>query len=356
MTRLTMRSLARVDQHGLQLHRLTQAILRDCHTPAQAAATRACAEAILAASNPGDPERSRHLAPVGAANAARDGRRPCRRGQPALRKLACDACGYLIARRDIRTCHDCPTSCVSSGVSGSATTMSMCWRLHTTSPGRSGLMGRYVEARELARDILDRSAAFSVMTIPRLCAPRITWSRPARRGRGAGCPRPGPGHPGPPPPAPGRGPPRHLVLRSKPGRQLHDVGEVQAARDLAQDTLDRRRRLLGEDHLDTLPSAKGLAAKLRELGEVQAARDLDQDTLDRRRRVLGEDHPSTLSSAHNLAADLRELGEVQAARDLDQDTLDRRRRVLGEDHPDTLATATSLARDLRALSEPDDEL
>jgi hypothetical protein len=43
---------------------------------------------------------------------------------------------------------------------------------------------------------------------------------------------------------------------------------------------------------------------------VQAARDLDQDTLDRRRRVLGEDHPHTLSSANNLAADLRELGVV----------------------------------------------
>ena len=68
---------------------------------------------------------------------------------------------------------------------------------------------------------------------------------------------------------------------------------------------------------------------------MQAARDLDQDTLDRRRRVLGQDHPDTLTAAHNLATDLRELGEVQAARDLDQDTLDRRRRVLGQDHPDT---------------------
>ena len=104
-----------------------------------------------------------------------------------------------------------------------------------------------------------------------------------------------------------------------------------------------RRRVLGEDHPDTLASANNLAVDLRDLGEVQAARDLDQDTLDRRRRVLGEDHPDTLASASNLAADLRELGEVQAARDLDQDTLDRRRRVLGEDHPDTLASANNLA-------------
>jgi hypothetical protein len=49
---------------------------------------------------------------------------------------------------------------------------------------------------------------------------------------------------------------------------------------------------------------------LRELGELAAARDLDQDTLTRRRRVLGEDHPDTVSSVHSLAAALRELGEA----------------------------------------------
>jgi hypothetical protein len=90
------------------------------------------------------------------------------------------------------------------------------------------------------------------------------------------------------------------------------------------------------------------------LGEVQAARDLDHDTLERRRRVLGEDHPHTLNSAHNLATDLRALGDVQAARDLDHDTLVRRRHILGEDHPDTLNSAHNLATDLRALGEASD--
>jgi len=76
-------------------------------------------------------------------------------------------------------------------------------------------------------------------------------------------------------------------------------------------------------------------------------------TLDRRRRVLGEDHPETLDSAYNLTVYLRRLGDVRAARDLDQDTLDRRRRVLGEDHPETLSSAHNLAADLLALDEPD---
>jgi hypothetical protein len=94
-----------------------------------------------------------------------------------------------------------------------------------------------------------------------------------------------------------------------------------------------------------------VAADLRALGETQAARDLDEDTLARRRRVLGDNHPCTLDSACNLAADLRALGETQAARDLDEDTLARRRRVLGDNHPCTLDSACNLAADLRALGE-----
>jgi hypothetical protein len=45
----------------------------------------------------------------------------------------------------------------------------------------------------------------------------------------------------------------------------------------------------------------------RSLGDHQAARDLDDDTLNRR-RVLGDDHPDTLISTDNLAKDRRALG------------------------------------------------
>src|SRR6266704_145798 len=115
-------------------------------------------------------------------------------------------------------------------------------------------------------------------------------------------------------------------------------GEYQAARELGEDTLARRRRVLGEDHPDTLTSADNLAFSLQGV-RGQAARELGEDTLARRRRVLGEDHPDTLTSADNLAMILGRVGEEQAARELAEDILARRRRVLGEDHPDTLAAA-----------------
>jgi hypothetical protein len=59
-------------------------------------------------------------------------------------------------------------------------------------------------------------------------------------------------------------------------------------------------------------------AQPRRLGlrEHEQARALDEDTLARRRRILGEDHPYTLASASNLARDLAQLGEHEQARAL----------------------------------------
>ena len=47
----------------------------------------------------------------------------------------------------------------------------------------------------------------------------------------------------------------------------------------------------------TLTSADNLAMSLHAAREHQGARELDEDTLARRRRVLGDDHPETMGSA-----------------------------------------------------------
>jgi hypothetical protein len=60
---------------------------------------------------------------------------------------------------------------------------------------------------------------------------------------------------------------------------------------------------------------------LAALGEHEQARALHEDTLARRRRVLGDDHPDTLTSANSLVIDLAALGEHEEARALHEDTL-----------------------------------
>ena len=53
----------------------------------------------------------------------------------------------------------------------------------------------------------------------------------------------------------------------------------------------------------------------------------------RGRRVLGEEHPDTLTSMNNLAETLRAQGDHDGARQLQERVLEVRTRVLGEEHP-----------------------
>ena len=75
--------------------------------------------------------------------------------------------------------------------------------------------------------------------------------------------------------------------------------------------LSRRRRILGDDHPDTLTSASQLGLILWYLGDYQQARQLLNDTFTRSRRILGEDHPDTLTSASHLGMVLWSLGDYQ---------------------------------------------
>ncbi len=353
LAHLTRHSLARIDQgRGLQMHRLTQAVLRDRLTPDQAAATRKRTEAMLAASNPGDmpnpvtwPQWARLMPHLLAADLAGT---DC----PGLRSLAGDACHYLILRGDNPTAYDLASHLRQHWRDRLGTDHEhvqvaahfLAWVLRVT--------GHYAEARDLDQDNLDQRRRELGENHPRTLASANNLALDLHRLGDVHAARVlnqdildrhrqilGENHP------------RTLASAGNLALDLHALGEVRAACDLNQDILKRRREILGEDHPDTMRAALNLAIDLRDLGEVQAARALDEDNLARKRRVMGEDNSSTLLSASNLAADLRALGEVRAARDLDQDTLDRQRRVLGEDHPETLTTAGNLAEDLRALGE-----
>ena len=145
--------------------------------------------------------------------------------------------------------------------------------------------------------------------------------------------------------------PDTLASASLLGLVLWSLGDYQQARQLLNDTFTRSRRVLGEDHPTTLLSASVLGLVLWSLGDYQQARQLQNDTLTRSRRVLGEDHLVTLRSASLLGLTLGSLGEHQQARQLQSDAFTRSRRVLGEDHPDTLRTASLLGLTLGSLGE-----
>ena len=224
---LARQPLARIDQGGLVMHRLTQAILRDRLTDERAVAARACAEATLAAADPGDPAnpvtwpRWAQLMPhlLAADLGATD--------SPELRWMACNACWYLMARGDTYAARDLAThlrqywrdQVGDDHKDTRAAATYVAWALRA--------MGRCAEARDLDEDILARERSLL-----------------------------GDDHPD------------TLTSANNLAIDLCNLGEYQAARALDEDTLARCRRVLGEDHPSTLGSAGHLAADLRALGET----------------------------------------------------------------------------------------
>ena len=303
-------SLAQMTDAGLQMHRLTQAILRDRVAASRVSEIRACAEAVVAAGHPGDPDDPRswagwlqilpHLLFVDPAWAVNS----------SVRDLACRATRYLFLRGETRMGLE-----LSHGLYQG-------WRdrlgpddLHTLWAANNFAvflcaLGDVQLARQLDEDTLVRRR--------RVLGPNNIHT---------------------------------LNTANNLALDLNVLGELHASRKLDEDTLARRRRVLGREHPHTLTSANNLAVNLRCLGESAAAYELDKANLALWQKVKGHDDPGTMRSVDNLASDLFDLGQVEAACDLHQDNLARRRRVLGHDHPHTLNSATSLASCLRALGQ-----
>lgn len=272
-------ALARITPEQLQLHRLTQAIVRDTQPPQQRTDNTTTVEALLAGMNPGDPKDPvswpgwaqllPHLRAVDLAGT----------DNHALRDRGGRAIWYLLGCGDASTAHQL------------AQQLHQAWTSHLGPDDPHTLqvanllaiawqnMGHYQQACDLGQDVFDRSR-------------RIL----------------GPDHA------------TTLTVAGNLASYLCDLGQHEAARTLHEDTLNRCRQVLGPDHPTTLNSADSLALDLSALRQYEAARTLNEDTLNRRRRVLGADHPDTLTSAHNLATNLAALEQHEATRTLEADT------------------------------------
>ncbi len=131
-------------------------------------------------------------------------------------------------------------------------------------------------------------------------------------------------------------------IRQTIGITYRDLGLYPEAQRQLEKALGLRRRLLGEDHPDTLASIRDLAVLYRDQSKTPQAESLLAQVLNSQRRVLGADRPETLETAHELAQVYDENGKPALAEPLLTETLKSRRRILGEDHPDTLLTMGTL--------------
>ena len=115
-----------------------------------------------------------------------------------------------------------------------------------------------------------------------------------------------------------------------------ELGLYKDAQPLLETALQTRRRVVGQDHPDTLASANALANLYWFQGKYPEAEPLYRDIVERRTRVLGADHPDTLRANYDLASLYVMQKRWEEFDRLSRDTLARQRRVLGDNHPDTL--------------------
>jgi hypothetical protein len=126
-------------------------------------------------------------------------------------------------------------------------------------------------------------------------------------------------------------------------------GSIADAKTLAIKSMGARKKVLGQEHEDTLWSIAlvGLAYHLG--GRWDDAEKLFVQVMETRKTKLGADHPSTLTSMANLASTYWNQGRWDDAEKLEVQVMETSKTKLGADHPSTLTSMNNLAITWKAL-------
>jgi len=131
-------------------------------------------------------------------------------------------------------------------------------------------------------------------------------------------------------------------LQQTIGNAYLDLGLYPQAQTHIERALDLRRRLLGEEHPDTLSVMNDLEMLYRNQGKYAQAEPLASTVLTIRQHRLGEEHPDTLDAMNNLGLLYRSEGKSAPAEQVLSKVLEIRRRVSGEEDSDTLYAMNNL--------------
>jgi tetratricopeptide (TPR) repeat protein len=344
--------LARIDHEAFQIHRLTQAVLRDQVDAAEAEAVHDDAAAVLAAAAPGEAERPENWPAWAGLTSHLTARHVDVTTRHELRPALRDGIYFLLRSGQPRPALELATELLASwtallGPDHPDVLTCRQYQGHGTAD-----LGDIRGARPIIEDALVRrrrtlgddhvdtlkSANDLAVILSQLGedaeALRINEDVFTRRRRILGDDHPD-----------------TLQSALNQGTKLRAVGRHAEARAMHEDTLARCRRSLGEDHPWTLLAASHVGQSLSRMGDAAEGQRLLHTVLGRCREVLGDDHPTTLHVGYCLDEALYRLGRREEARQSQSDTVARHRRVHGPDHPDTLACADALARTLIDLGE-----
>jgi serine/threonine protein kinase/Tfp pilus assembly protein PilF len=124
------------------------------------------------------------------------------------------------------------------------------------------------------------------------------------------------------------------------------------ASDPQTEALEIRRRVLGNEHPDTLTSVGNMGILLKLQGRLTEAEPYYVEALEGKRRVLGDEHPKTLIALSNMGVLLARQGKLAEAEPYYRQALEGFRRVFGNEHPKTLFQIGSMGELLASQGKP----
>jgi hypothetical protein len=281
----------------LRVHSLVRALIRDATPEDDRPAVERHAHAVLAGSNPGDPDNpdnwlahaqiAPHVEPAGLVYSL----------EPAVRQVVLDQIRYLFAIGDFSGSRKVGESAVEvwRSACGEDDELMLIASRHLSISLRS--LGHYGEARLLSQDTLDR------------------MNRTL-----------------------GEDHEHSLVTAGSVAADLRLAGEFREALALDAQNLIRHREILGERDLHSLRALSNLAVDYRMIGDFAKAAELDQEAIAFKASEFGEDHVSTLFSYGCLMRDLYGLGEYRRGLELAREKLTLQEQQMPDNHPNLLLT------------------
>jgi tetratricopeptide (TPR) repeat protein len=126
------------------------------------------------------------------------------------------------------------------------------------------------------------------------------------------------------------------------GNCLYRDGRWDEAEELFIQVMETRKRVLGQEHPDTLTSMANLASTYRKQGRWKEAEELQMQELYICLRVLGQEHPDTLKSMENLAWILKSQDRYNESLELMVTCVRLWEKILGVDHPYIVSSLATL--------------
>jgi CHAT domain-containing protein/Tfp pilus assembly protein PilF len=122
-----------------------------------------------------------------------------------------------------------------------------------------------------------------------------------------------------------------------------DMGDYKSAEPLYKQSLEIYKKALGEEHPNVAMSLNNLGTLYQEMGYYKSAEALYKQSLEIYKKALGEEHPNVANSLNNLGVLCKKIGDYKSSEPLYKQSLEIRRKALGEEHPDVASAENSYA-------------